>query len=234
MTMKFDENEMKVIQGEASMTTETEREQYVNAIKTVAADIRAGRPFIVNEAAVGVHFEINKDSAKIEECLLMLLPFEKPEGGKCDLATASWLAKPPIKPIAVKGESKVKFELNDANCYTRWPCHLCGGHTEKVSILCEEAGADDKFRICEGCLERQASVPEYFDSMLEQHAAELEADAVEMPARLKARAAELRSLIGKIDAPSYSEWRVRAGMSPEKPEAPKPGRFRPMPRGGAE
>ena len=45
---------------------------------------------------------------------------------------------------------RVRFNLVDTNFLTRWPCDICGGATEKVSVLCESESGE---RICERCLE---------------------------------------------------------------------------------
>ena len=82
---------------------------------------------------------------------------------------------------------RIKFELVPTNVFTRWHCHICGGHTEKVSVLCEAEG----LRICETCLEERR-----FDERLESHAGELEQEA-----------ARLRGLVGRIDAPTFDEWK---------------------------
>ena len=74
----------------------------------------------------------------------------------------------PTKPITIN--------LVETNCFTRWPCTVCGGCTEKVAILAEgtqplsDDGEHRKIRVCETCLEEDD-----VDSTLEQHAASLEA-----------------------------------------------------------
>jgi hypothetical protein len=30
---------------------------------------------------------------------------------------------------------RITIELVETNVFTRWPCTVCGGHTEKVSVL---------------------------------------------------------------------------------------------------
>ena len=80
-----------------------------------------------------------------------------------------------------------KSNLVETNVLTRWPCHVCGGRTEKEPILCE---ADDGFRVCENCL-RDGDL----DARLTSHA-----DA------LINRANELRARVGRIKAPTYAEW----------------------------
>jgi hypothetical protein len=86
---------------------------------------------------------------------------------------------------------KIVFRLVRTNVLTRWHCHICGGETEKVSILCE-SGDDLRvgLRICESCLSCRD-----FDAHLEGYAQALEAEA-----------ARTRALIGRIEAPSFAEW----------------------------
>lgn len=50
---------------------------------------------------------------------------------------------------------KIVFRLVRTNFFTRWPCHVCGGQTEKDSILCEAASPfsdNGTLRICPQCL----------------------------------------------------------------------------------
>lgn len=88
---------------------------------------------------------------------------------------------------------KVVFDFVRTNFLTRWPCHVCGGCTEKVIILCEVArGKHEGLRICEQCLR---AGKRKVDTRLRAHIARLEADAN-----------ELRSLIGRLEAPTYRAW----------------------------
>jgi predicted ATPase with chaperone activity len=32
---------------------------------------------------------------------------------------------------------KIEMELVEANAWTRWPCNVCNGTTEKAAVLCE-------------------------------------------------------------------------------------------------
>ena len=58
----------------------------------------------------------------------------------------------------------IKFERT--NIFTRWPCHVCGGYTDKDAVLCESNGAnDDSIRVCPECL-RAGNI----DERLEQRA----------------------------------------------------------------
>jgi hypothetical protein len=88
---------------------------------------------------------------------------------------------------------ELKFERT--NVFTRWPCTVCGGCTEKVAVLVEAKdsinGGDD-LRVCEECLKRDD-----IDGELGRHADRLEADAQ-----------ELRRLIGHLKVPTFAEWRA--------------------------
>ena len=89
------------------------------------------------------------------------------------------------------GARKVKAELIKTSVYRRWPCHVCGGRTEKVAILTEvPAGEYTGFRICETCIEAQA-----IDAMLRERAAELEGQAE-----------AIRRLIGLLEVPTPQEY----------------------------
>ena len=83
------------------------------------------------------------------------------------------------------GRPRLKVELVRTKVFARWPCHVCGGATDKYAVLAQAANG---FRICPECLEAGD-----FNARLERHARKLEKDA-----------AELRSLIGAIDAPTYA------------------------------
>ena len=86
---------------------------------------------------------------------------------------------------------RVKVELVEAGWYTRWPCHACGGNTEKVSILAEVISGPHKgFRVCESCI-----TDRNFDTSL-----------LKFAERLESQAAATRSLIGRLDVPSEDEW----------------------------
>jgi hypothetical protein len=110
--------------------------------------------------------------------------------------------------------STIDIKLVETNFLTRWPCTICGGCTEKVSVLAEGGLPDDAklpsadpsnpvavfmrpapdtiIRVCETCLEAGK-----IDERLAQHASELEAQA---------RA--VHSLIGRLRVPSYEQWRA--------------------------
>ena len=86
------------------------------------------------------------------------------------------------------------MKLTNTTCYTRWPCSICGGHTEKVAILCEDTADPQKVsvRVCETCLEKTAGERE---EMLQKHIA-----------FLSRRVEYLKSLSAVV--PTYSEWQV--------------------------
>ena len=84
----------------------------------------------------------------------------------------------------------ITVELIETSFYTRYPCHVCGGCTEKVSILAE---APNGLRVCERCLEDG-----HIDERLESHAKVLED-----------RVTAVRDLIGRLKVPSFAEWKAR-------------------------
>ena len=89
--------------------------------------------------------------------------------------------------------NEIEVKLRETNFFTRYPCTICGGCTEKVAILAESdriSEIDDCIRVCETCLERRN-----FDETLEARAQSLEAWAV-----------YLRSLKGGLKVPTFAEW----------------------------
>ncbi len=87
----------------------------------------------------------------------------------------------------------IKFEFVNAAGYIRYPCHICGGNTEKNSILTEVTqGEYEGLRVCERCLEERD-----FDEKIKKHA-----DGLEEMSRV------LRTLIGRLVVPTYDEWRA--------------------------
>jgi hypothetical protein len=98
----------------------------------------------------------------------------------------------------------IEVKLVETNVLTRWPCHVCGGCTEKVSILAE---TDNGFRICERCLS---------DGDLD---AKLRARADRIEREAPIEVAELRGLIGRVKAPTYAEWEAAMAESAAKWEA---------------
>jgi hypothetical protein len=87
----------------------------------------------------------------------------------------------------------VILELVTTNVLTRWDCDICGGHTEKVSTLCEGVTAESReVRACETCLR---AGQEQIDARLQKNIA-----------RYEPRVTFLRSLIGRVKVPTYAEW----------------------------
>lgn len=83
--------------------------------------------------------------------------------------------------------------------YTRHPCHVCGGCTEKVSVLAEVLrGSLAGLRVCENCL-RRVEDGESIDAMLDARADALFAHAPRDAARL-------RGAVGRLRVPTYRQW----------------------------
>jgi hypothetical protein len=94
-------------------------------------------------------------------------------------------------------KKKVKFEFVEVQYFTRHGCHVCGGCTDKVNILCEvKTGQDKGMRICEQCLQ---AGKEQVDARLQAHAKELEKGAVHM----RSMARYMRTLVGCLEIPTY-------------------------------
>jgi hypothetical protein len=88
----------------------------------------------------------------------------------------------------------IELKLVETNVLTRWPCDICGGCTDKVSILCE---GDDSInggtlRACETCLEAGQNE---IDARLREH--------IE---RRDCYTGQLRALIGNVKVPSFAEY----------------------------
>jgi hypothetical protein len=86
----------------------------------------------------------------------------------------------------------IEINFVSTNVLTRWHCHVCDGHTEKVEILCEGVDPRDDagVRVCERCLQEGN-----LDQRLEETAR-----------RFEAYAARARGMIGRLKAPTYSAW----------------------------
>jgi rRNA maturation endonuclease Nob1 len=39
--------------------------------------------------------------------------------------------------MATMVDDKIRVSLVRSSCYTRYPCHICGGTTDKVAVLAE-------------------------------------------------------------------------------------------------
>lgn len=92
-------------------------------------------------------------------------------------------------------ETKIEVKLVRSNFLTRWPCHVCGGHTEKVGILA--AAEDDQAR----CVSAEAGA-DAIDATREASAKRLEAEA-----------AMTRWLIGRLALPTFQEWLDASGVA---------------------
>ena len=95
--------------------------------------------------------------------------------------------------------SEIEIKLRDTNFFTRYPCTVCGGCTEKVAILAEgtqrlsDNGESRTVRVCESCLEGGDGLG--IDARLDLHARSLEGNA-----------ALIRGLIGRLKVPTFAEW----------------------------
>ncbi len=104
-----------------------------------------------------------------------------------------------IDNITAETTEPISVELVETNFFTRYPCTVCGGRTEKVGILAEgtqrlsDDGEYRTVRVCESCLEGSNDLG--IDDRLDVHARALEGDA-----------ALIRSLIGRLKVPTFAEW----------------------------
>ena len=93
----------------------------------------------------------------------------------------------------------IEIKLRETNFFTRYPCTVCGGCTEKVAILAEgtqqlsDDGESRRVRVCETCLEGGDGLG--IDDRLDLHARALEGDA-----------ALIRGMIGRLKVPTFAEW----------------------------
>ena len=102
-----------------------------------------------------------------------------------------------IDNITTETTDTISVELVQTNFFTRYPCTVCGGCTEKVAILAEgtqklsDDGETRTVRVCESCLDDSRGI----DDLLDLHARALEGEA-----------ALVRSMIGKLKVPTFGEW----------------------------
>ena len=93
----------------------------------------------------------------------------------------------------------IEIKLTETTFFTRWPCTVCGGCTEKVAILAEgtlqlsDDGESRTIRVCESCLEGGDGLG--IDARLDLHARALEGEA-----------ALVRGMIGQLKVPTFAEW----------------------------
>jgi hypothetical protein len=85
--------------------------------------------------------------------------------------------------------SKIDVKLTRTNLLVRWGCTVCGGHTDKEGVLAE---GPDGITVCAPCLKAGD-----IDARLGRHAAQL-AQA----------AANVQDLIGRLNVPTFAEWRA--------------------------
>ena len=103
----------------------------------------------------------------------------------------------------------IKISLTRTNFLTRWHCHVCGGRTEKDEVLAEGKqnlgpGNDGTvrnyrtIRVCDECLKGAEGVS--IDQRLENFARVLDTEAN-----------LTRAMIGRLQVPSYAEWKAAQG-----------------------
>lgn len=94
----------------------------------------------------------------------------------------------------IKPQNQIAVSLVETNFLQRRPCHVCGGWTDKVSILAEvESGEHKGFRVCECCIE-QGGIDEKL---------------IARAANFDDQAKELRELVGRLVLPSFTDWHQR-------------------------
>ena len=96
-----------------------------------------------------------------------------------------------MRTVIPPRRDRVIVSLIETNVLIRWPCHVCGGHTDKVSILAEVTdGPYAGFRVCESCIQTRD-----FDAKLHMRAE-----------KLGHQASDLRDLIDSLEVPTFAEW----------------------------
>jgi hypothetical protein len=69
---------------------------------------------------------------------------------------------------ASQNDAKIQIEINETHVFTRWPCVICGGWTEKDNIESTfKFGCDYDEFVCEECLD---AGPAQFKERLLAHA----------------------------------------------------------------
>ena len=94
---------------------------------------------------------------------------------------------------------KIKVELTGQTSI-RAGTATCGGHTEKVPVLAEGKDEHGTVRVCEQCLQ----------------AGDIDARLEKTAAHLDAQAALTRKLIGRLQVPSYAEWKAACAAHEEE------------------
>jgi hypothetical protein len=96
----------------------------------------------------------------------------------------------------------VQAVLRDSPFLRRWHCHLCGGQTEKVAILCEvPAGEFEGFRVCELCIAKHDGDSTSVDAALRNRAADIVRDAAE-------EVRVLFGLVGRLEVVDLRTWQA--------------------------
>jgi hypothetical protein len=91
-------------------------------------------------------------------------------------------------------KQRIKVELVESSSLAEWPCHVCGRMRDKAPILAEVRKGEFKgFRVCGTCIKKRN-----FDQKLLEHAG-----------RLEKFGQKLRALIGRLDVPTFKEYRAK-------------------------
>jgi hypothetical protein len=87
------------------------------------------------------------------------------------------------------------FAMKRTNLYMRWPCHLCGGCTDKEGVECVAPcpgdGKPHELFACQQCVEEN----------------DPDARIAEQTAHREAQIGYLRSLLGRVVLPGADAWR---------------------------
>jgi hypothetical protein len=97
-------------------------------------------------------------------------------------------SSPSSEPMPAAGP--IKIELVWTNVFTRWPCTICGGTTEKEAVLAEGPGG---IRVCERCLKCRN-----FAEHLQENARWHDEEAK--------RLRDLRDMVNRLEIPTFEEW----------------------------
>jgi len=99
-------------------------------------------------------------------------------------------------------QNAVQAVLRDSPFQRRWHCNLCGGTTEKVTILCEVTEGKFKgFRVCERCIAKHDGDSASIDAALRNRAAEIIRDAAE-------EVRVLFDLAGRLEVVDLKTWQA--------------------------
>jgi transcription elongation factor Elf1 len=99
-------------------------------------------------------------------------------------------------------QNAVQAVLRDSPFQRRWHCHLCGGQTEKVAVLCEVPEGEFKgFRVCERCIAQHDGDSASIDVALRNRAAEIIRDAAR-------EVQTLFDLVGRLEVVDLQAWQA--------------------------